>query len=216
MKLQYRTQRMVVLAMFTAIIFLMAFVIPAIGFIPLPHMRATTIHIPVIVGALLLGPKYGAVLGFMFGLVSLIKNTFNPNITSFVFSPFYNLPGQDSGSWLSLIIVFVPRILVGVTPWFASAGLKKAMKGKHMPVNWAISGVVGSLTNTLLVMHLIFVFFGEDWHGVVERAIDTVYIAILAVIAFNGIPEAVVAGVIVAALMGALTVALKSRGGLVD
>jgi len=210
MNLRYKILRLVVLAMFTAIIILMAFT--PIGFIPLPHMRATTIHIPVIVGALLLGPKHGAVLGFIFGLMSLINNTINPGITSFVFSPFYSLPGQDRGSWLALIVVFVPRILVGVIPWYVSAGLKKVTGGRFMPVNWAVSGVVGSLTNTLLVMHLIFFLFGEDWHSVREGT-GAIYAVILSIIAINGVPEAVVAGVIVTALMGALTVALGTRAG---
>jgi len=200
---------LVVVAMFTAIIFLLAFT--PIGFIPLPFMRATTIHIPVIVGSLLLGPKAGGVLGFMFGLTSLINNSINPNPTSFVFSPFFNLPGQESGSWLSLIIVFVPRILVGITPWFASQGLKKIMHERLMPINWALSGIVGSLTNTLLVMHLIFLLFGEDWNSV-RQGTTAIYAAILSIIAINGVPEAVIAGVLVAALMGALTATIKAQG----
>jgi len=199
--------------MFTAIIFLMAFLPIPIGFIPLPHMRATTLHIPVIVGALLLGPKYGAFLGFMFGLVSLLTNSFTPGPIAFVFTPFVNLPGQNSGSWLSLIVVFVPRIFIGITPWLACEGLKKLFGGKYMHANWAISGVVGSLTNTLLVMHLIFIFFGEAWHGAGVRASETIYLAVLSVIGINGVPEAVVAGVAVAALMGALTVALGVKHG---
>jgi len=209
MKLHDKTWRLVVLAMFAAIIFLLAFT--PIGFIPLPFMRATTIHIPVIIGSLLLGPKAGALLGFMFGLASLINNTFNPNVMSFVFSPFYNLPGQERGSWLSLIIVFVPRILVGVTPWFACAGLKKLTRERYMPVNWALSGIVGSMTNTLLVMHFIFFFFGEDWNNV-RGGTSAIYAAILGVVAINGVPEAVIAGVIVAGLMGALSVAVKLKG----
>jgi len=207
MKIHDKTRRLVVLGMFTAIIFLLAFT--PIGFIPLPFMRATTIHIPVIVGSLLLGPKSGGLLGFMFGLASLINNTFNPNPTSFVFSPFFNLPGQDSGSWLSLIIVFVPRILVGVTPWYVCLGLKKIMRERLMPVNWAVSGIAGSLTNTLLVMHLIFILFGEDWNNV-RGGTTAIYAAILSIIAINGVPEAIVAGVIVAGLMGAITVAFKN------
>lgn len=205
MKTREETWTLVILAMFIAIILLLAFT--PIGFIPLPHMRATTIHIPVIIGSLLLGPKAGALLGFTFGLASLINNTFAPGPVSFVFSPFYNLPGQESGSWLSLIVVFVPRILVGITPWYVCAGLKKLMRGRFMSVNWAVSGIVGSMTNTLLVMHFIFIFFGEDWNNV-RGGTTAIYAAILTIIAINGIPEAIVAGVIVAAVTGALTVAV--------
>ena len=77
-------------ALFAALIILMAMV-PFLGYIPLGFTRATIIHIPVILGALVLGPKKGAFLGLIFGLTSLINNTMNPTVTSFVFSPFYSL-----------------------------------------------------------------------------------------------------------------------------
>ena len=64
---------------------------PILGYIPLGFTRATIIHIPVIIGSIILGPKYGAFLGFIFGLTSLVNNTFNPTVTSFVFTPFYSL-----------------------------------------------------------------------------------------------------------------------------
>jgi uncharacterized membrane protein len=80
-----KTLRLVQLALFSAIIVIMAFV-PYLGYIPLGFMNATIIHVPVILGALFLGPKLGAILGFVFGLTSLINNTLNPNLTSFVFS----------------------------------------------------------------------------------------------------------------------------------
>jgi len=139
-----------------------------------------------------------------------VNNTFNPVLTSFVFSPFYSLPGQESGSWLSLIIVFVPRILVGIVPWLFYMGVKKVTGGKFLPVNWALSGVVGSMTNTLLVMHMIFIFFGEDWYYA-RGGTTAVYAAILGIIATNGVMEAIVAGILVAALMGALTAAFRVR-----
>ena len=40
-----------------------------LGFIPLGVTKATTIHIPVILGAVLLGPAAGAVLGGVFGVL---------------------------------------------------------------------------------------------------------------------------------------------------
>ena len=59
-----------------------------LGFIPLGVTKATTIHIPVILGAVLLGPAAGAVLGGVFGVLSVLTNTFQPTVTSFVFTPF--------------------------------------------------------------------------------------------------------------------------------
>lgn len=110
-----QVQSLAVLAMFTAILFLLTFT--PIGMIDLPIIKATVLHVPVIIGALLLGPKKGAFLGGMFGLASLLKNTLVPNLSSFAFSPLIPVPGLDRGSPWALVVCFVPRILVGVTPW---------------------------------------------------------------------------------------------------
>ena len=62
---------MVTTAAIAAIIVVMASV-PFLGYIPLGFMNATIIHVPVIIGAILLGPKYGAFLGLVFGGTSVI------------------------------------------------------------------------------------------------------------------------------------------------
>lgn len=80
------TLGMVQTALFAALIIILAFT-PFLGYIPLGFTRATIIHIPVIIGSLMLGPKNGAFLGFVFGMTSLINNTVNPTATSFVFTP---------------------------------------------------------------------------------------------------------------------------------
>ena len=71
MKQHKQLVQLMLLAMLAAIIFTLAFT--PLGFIRLPFISATTIHIPVIIGSILLGPKYGAVLGFCFGLTSLVS-----------------------------------------------------------------------------------------------------------------------------------------------
>ena len=123
-----KTLGLVQLALFSAIIIVMSFV-PFLGYIPLGFMNATIIHIPVIIGSVILGYKKGAFLGFLFGLSSLIGNTTRPNLTSFVFTPFYAV-GDSSGNFLSLIICFVPRILVGIVPYFVYSGIQKGFGKK--------------------------------------------------------------------------------------
>ena len=81
-----KTRNMVLTAVIAAIIILMAFT--PVGYINLVVIKATLIHVPVIIGSVVLGPKKGAFLGFIFGLTSLINNTFNPSLLSFAFSPF--------------------------------------------------------------------------------------------------------------------------------
>lgn len=193
-----KTKGMAQVALFAALILIMAFT-PFLGYIPLGFTRATIIHIPVIIGSLMLGPKKGAALGFIFGLTSFINNTINPSITSFVFTPFYSL-GEYSGGIGSLIICFVPRILVGVVPYFVYKlvmKLTKKQRGEISTLGLAFAGLSGALTNTLLVMNMIFLFFGESYADASGIAQNAVYSAILGVITVNGIPEAIVAAIIV-------------------
>lgn len=125
-----KTYEMVLTALFTAIIVIMAFT--PLGYIPLVVINATIIHIPVILGALFLGPKKGAFLGFVFGLTSFINNTFKAATASaFVFSPVlaYNVDGV-AGIFKSIYICFVPRILVGIVPYFVYLLIRKVLKGE--------------------------------------------------------------------------------------
>ena len=64
-------------ALMAAIVILLANT--PLGMIQLPVIKATTVHIPVILGAVLLGPMAGAVLGGVFGICSLISNFFAKN-----------------------------------------------------------------------------------------------------------------------------------------
>ena len=192
---RYGTDRnatgMVQLALFTALILVMASV-PFLGYIPLGFTRATIIHIPVILGSVLLGPKKGAFLGGVFGFTSLLSNTFTPVATSFVFSPFYTL-GDTKGNLASLVICFVPRILVGVVPYYVFRLLQKLPGAKGQILALGAAGFAGALTNTLLVMHLILLFFGKSYGAAKGVAADAVYPLILSVIGINGVPEALVA-----------------------
>ncbi|MDI3537194.1 MAG: hypothetical protein PWP30_1676 [Eubacteriaceae bacterium] len=195
-----KTSDLVKLSFFVAIIVLMA-VTPFLGYIPLGFTRATIIHVPVIIGSILMGPVYGGILGFVFGLTSFINNTINPTVTSFVFTPFYSL-GTYSGNFLSLIICFVPRILVGIVPHYVYKGMKKVKDNDGLAL--AVAGVAGSLTNTLLVMNMIYLFFGKSYAAAKETDFSGLYMVILSVIGINGLPEAIVAGILTVAICKAL------------
>ncbi|MDE6739352.1 MAG: ECF transporter S component [Lachnospiraceae bacterium] len=143
-----KTYELVLTALFTAIIVIMAFT--PLGYIPLVVINATIIHIPVILGALFLGPKKGAFLGFVFGLTSFINNTFNPATASaFVFSPViaYDVVGV-SGIFKSIYICFIPRILVGVIPYFVYILIRKALKSE---------GQTGKIVVNLLASLILFI-----------------------------------------------------------
>lgn len=186
---------------FTAIIITMS-VVPFLGYIPLGFMNATIIHVPVIIGALLLGPKYGAFLGLVFGMTSLIKATLTPTVTSFVFSPFVTIGGYSGNMW-SVVIAIVPRVLIGVVAYYVYILIMKlahGIKGSQTAALW-IAGIAGSMTNTLLVMNGIYIFFGESYAAASNQIVERIYDVILGIILGFGIPEAIVAGILTAAIV---------------
>ncbi|MBD5493903.1 MAG: ECF transporter S component [Lachnospiraceae bacterium] len=199
-----KTFNMVMTALFIAIIAVMTF-IPNVGYINLIVIKATLLHVPVIVGSIVLGPKNGAVLGAAFGITSLIKNTLEPSLLSFAFSPFYSV-GEVGGNGWSVVIALVPRILVGVIPYFVYKGIEKLLKDfkKRRLIAIPIAAAVGAFTNTLLVMNLIYFCFREEFAAAQNIALEAVYDVILGIIAANGIPETIVAVVLGTAVSMAL------------
>ena len=144
-----KTNELVLTGLFTAIIIIMAFT--PLGYIPLVVINATIIHIPVILGSLFCGPKKGAFLGFVFGFTSCLKATIvGGTLSSFVFSPVLaaSLVGT-SGIFKSLFIAFVPRILVGVIPYFVYIGIKKVLASEKKNL-W------GTVLNVLMSVFLAF------------------------------------------------------------
>ena len=208
-----RIQDMAFLSMFTALIFLLAFT--PLGLIDLPVIKATILHVPVILGSILLGPKKGVFLGAMFGLSSLIKNTLMPSLSAFVFTPLIPVPGSDTGSPWALFVCFVPRMLVGVTPWLVYTLFRRLSRG-HNPgmrvVSLALAAVVGALTNTALVMGSIGVLFAESYAAAQGIPVDALMGYILSIVAANGIPEAIVAVILTPVLYLPLRKALGKAG----
>ncbi|MGN0280339.1 MAG: ECF transporter S component [Lachnospiraceae bacterium] len=168
-----KTYELVLTALFTAIIVIMAFT--PLGYIPLVVINATIIHIPVILGALFLGPKKGAFLGFVFGLTSFINNTFKAATASaFVFSPVlaYNIDGV-AGVFKSLYICFVPRILVGVVPYFIYMLIRRVVKGEQKTGKIVVD-VLASLILFISVRAFLIRLFPEALSAVVCTLIGLV------------------------------------------
>lgn len=187
----------VLLALFAAIIFVLG--LTPLGLIPLGVIKATTIHIPVIIGSLLLGPVYGGILGGIFGLASLIANTTAPSLLSFCFSPLIPVPGLDRGSLYALVICFIPRILVGILPYY----IFKLFGGKQQKttvLSLGAAGFGGALVNTFFVMSGIYLFFGEAFASIKNMPVDKVISAIMGIVVANGIPEAIVSMILVTAI----------------
>jgi len=179
-----------------------------LGLIPLGFMNATTLHIPVIIGAIFLGPIGGGILGASFGILSVITNTIRPNITSFVFSPFITI-SNTSGNFTSLIIAIVPRILIGVVAYYVYKVASK--KCKNNITAYSLAGLAGSLTNTIFVMGGIYLFFGPAYAAAKGLAFEALFGVILSVVGINGIPEAIVAAIVVSTMCRVLSQIYKKR-----
>lgn len=190
------------MALLTGLMIVLGFT--PIGIIPVGAINATTMHIPVIIGACFLGPKMGGVLGGIFGIMSVIRATITPNITSFAFTPFYSFSPEFSGSYKSLIVAILPRILIGIVAGYLYKAMMKAFRNKQN-ISLLFAGVVGSLTNTIGVMGLIYLLFGAQYASAVGSSIELLLGVILAVVTTNGIIEAIVAAVLVLVIGKALS-----------
>ena len=198
-----KTQYMTSMALFLAIEIIL--VVTPLGYIPIGPLNATTMHIPVIIAGIVLGKKAGAELGFVFGLTSLIKATIQPGITSFCFSPFVTI-GTMSGNYKSLLIAFVPRILLGYLAGFVFEIMKKNNR-ENLGV---VGALTGAITNTVLVLSGIYIFFGEAYASAVGVQYSTLVTVLLGVVSTNGILEAILGAIVSLAIYKALKPILKS------
>lgn len=186
---------MVSVALMAAIVIVLANT--PLGMIQLPVIKATTVHIPVILGAILLGPSAGAILGGVFGICSLVSNTMAPTLLSFAFSPFMSttgIPGALKAIWISVGC----RVLIGL----ASGWLWKLLE--RLKVNQNISllltGFAGSMVNTVTVMGSIYFLFAQQYAQAREVGVTAVWGLIMGTVTAAGIPEAIAAAVLVIAL----------------
>ena len=138
-----------------------------LGFIPVPTAAgsATIMHVPAIIGGIMEGWLVGGIIGTIFGLFSFINATV----------PLFKDP---------LVAIF-PRIFIGITAYFAYVGLKKI--NEYLAL--IVAAVVGTLTNTILVLGMAVVR-GYMAPGVAWTVGVT-----------HGLPEAVVAAIITVAVV---------------
>lgn len=175
--------------------------LPALG-----PIVATTAMIPVVITAISMGTGAGSLMGFFAGLFSFIVWTFTPPspVVAFVFTPFYTL-GELSGNFGSLIICFVPRVLVGTV-----AGLTCKLMERRAPekkvLRYALAAALGSLANTFGVMGGIWLFFGQAYSSVVGAAMLAI---IGTTVLTSGIPEAIVSAIAASAVCKPLQIVTK-------
>ena len=184
------TRYLVSVALMAAIVILLANT--PLGMIQLPIIKATTVHIPVIIGA---------ILGAIFGICSLISNTTAPTLLSFAFSPFLSttgLAGVVKAIWISVGC----RIMIGVISGWLWILLRKLKANSYFSL--IITGFFGSMVNTIFVMGSIYLLFAGQYAAAKDVARTAVFGLIMGTVTASGIPEAIAAAILVTVITKAL------------
>lgn len=175
----------VLLALFVALIVLLGFT--PLGLIPLGFINVTILCVPVIVGTLFMGWKNGLILGLAFGLTSFISALIKPSAL---------VSTLMGASPLAVAVMSIlPRLCVPLAAWGAYNLLRKNQE----QVAVVVGSVVGSLTNTVLYLGLMLLFYilcGIDATSVLSLIGGTALLA--------GSCEAAAAAILVTPILAAL------------
>jgi uncharacterized membrane protein len=190
---------MVQTAILSAIVIVMAFT--PLGYLKTAGIEITFITIPVIVGAIIVGPACGAALGAVFGITSFLQ--------CFGISPFGTaLFGIDP--ILTFILCMVPRVLMG---WLVGLIFRALFRNQGTKKFWsyAVASLSGALLNTVLFVGGLLLFFGSSEY---IRGFGESTLAIIGVlVGLNAAIEATVSTVVGTAVTKAVGVAMAGRIG---
>ena len=176
-------RKMTVIGVLSAISIMMS-MLPFIGYIPIGPTKATIMHIPVIIGVIIEGLVVGATIGLIFGLTSLWNAMTQPTITSIFF--------------LNPLVSILPRVLIGVVAYYVYQGIYKISKKVYAA--GFMAGLIGSLANTVGVLGMIYVLYADKYMERIGQAGADAGKWLFTLAATNGVPEALVAALIVSAV----------------
>lgn len=180
-----RSNQVATIAMFFATMLVIHLVTSVLfNILPFP-IKPTLVHIPVIIASIIYGPRVGSVLGGLMGIISVITNTIVYLPTSYLFSPFV-----ENGNLYSLLIALVPRILIGITPYYT-------YKWMHHKTGLIFAGAIGSMTNTVFVLSGIFIFFSNVYDGNIQQLLA-------GIVGTNAIAEMVISAILTLAIVPAM------------
>jgi uncharacterized membrane protein len=174
--LKLGTRQITVIGMLSAITVVLG--ATGYGFVPLPICKATIMHIPVIIGAIIEGPIVGMAIGLIFGIFSIIQNLMSPNLLSFAF--------------LNPLVSVLPRVLIGLTAYYCY----KLTFGKNQILKIGIGAAIASLTNTVGVLGMIYLIYASRYAATKGVTVAAAGKLIFGVAFTNGIVEAILAVII--------------------
>lgn len=181
------------LGVLAALIVVMAFT--PLGYLKVGALSITFLMIPVVIGAIIVGPVGGAVLGGVFGLTSFIQ-CFGMDA--------FGTALADINVFYCAIMCFVSRILAGFLAGVVFRLVDKIDKSRV--VSFGAASLTGALLNTVFFVFFLIVLFGRT--EFVKSFGDSVIAIIAALVSVNSIIESVVCLFVGAAISKALAVFL--------
>ena len=183
----FSAKNLALLGMFIALMLLLDMM--GFGYIPIGPIAITTMHIPVIIGAVYGGKKYGIILGLAFGISSWIKAVRG---MSGIFTP----------AFINPIVSVFPRFLMG----FLTALLADALyKYRDKPLLfYGAPAFVGSMVNTVFVLGLLYILYLSEFTVALNLSGWELFLMLATTGAVNGIPEALIASAVTIPLMKAM------------
>ena len=183
-----KLKKLILASIFCALIIVMT-VVPYTGYISYGAIEITTLHIVVIIGAVILGWGYGALLGLVWGVTCLIRAYLMP-----VFLPF---------GFGNPLVAVLPRVLVGLFAGLVFGALKKTRMNRTLSLS--VSAIVGTLTNTVLVLTGMWLYckINQNDANLItaqQSAFDTLKGIFATIVGLNGVIELVAAIVITPAV----------------
>lgn len=198
-----RTRKLVVLSILTAITFFLG--LTPLGYIRLGPFSITILCIPVLIGVITEGLAAGLFLGGIFGLTSLLQVFMGDPLGLFLF---------NLSPLRTIIMIFIPRLLVPITAYYTHKLLQKSNKNVVKRSTYVITSLIGSMTNTFFFLGFLYVLFIPEMAQIAE-AFGTTTEKLLAflggIVISNGLPEAIAAAIIVSLVAMALYLAFGQK-----
>ena len=182
-----KAQKLALFGILTAVLILMAFT--PLGYLDLGLVAITFLMIPVVIGAAAYGPLFGAGLGLVFGLTSLIRIIAGSGglLTQlFLINP-----------WFMGINAIVPRVLFG----FVTGCLYRALsKTKLKPILCdTLTMLLGTVFHTVIFMTFLMLMFGSTEN--IQNFGEGFFAIVWAMVGVNAIVEWIVCATIGAAVL---------------
>jgi uncharacterized membrane protein len=188
-----RVLKLVQLAILSALTIIMS--LTPLGYLPLgPVIRISFLMIPVVIGAIVIGPAGGAFLGFVFGLTSFmtcVTGTDAFGALIFQLNP--------AGAFL---VTIPTRVLAGFLPGLFAYTLKNKLKSV---VLYPITALIGSLCNTVFFLGVLLLIFGQSAAVAEALGSSVLTFVITTVLSVNALLEAITCTVVGATLSGAIS-----------